>query len=303
MSAPLPLSVQAVGTWATPGAYESARDLNSGHHPCASSSFAHVSLISYKYTAVDISIHLCPEASLWFGALLLPWGLAGTGAWFCLHPWSTLLPPPLFFSSTATKHHHLTASKSDITYASFRLASPTTFPSLPLVALCYQLVTQIPHGTSHLCQDSAVYAPLALITPLPSLLLFLLFLPQPPHILLLCTALPNRQFTFFLSWKKANLFTPGKPILLMLLDIPGAYTLNSTTLKEHDEEGKLERKPQMDTSNSFLCLTYAKKYPAHHSLGFYTHKVILIYSPQCFSLILYSFIIFFFWTWSKYSPL
>jgi hypothetical protein len=66
----------------------------------------------------------------------------------------------------------------------------------------------------------------------------------------------------------------------MLLEIPGAYTLNST-LKEHDEEGKLESKPQMDTSNSFLCLTYAKKYPAHHSLVFFIQQS----NPNLFSTV------------------
>lgn len=66
---------------------------------------------------------------------------------------------------------HLNASKSDFTYASLRTwlcPGHSTFPSLPLVALHYQLVTQNPPGTCLLCQDTAVCAPLVLHRPLPT---------------------------------------------------------------------------------------------------------------------------------------
>lgn len=246
---------------------------------------------------MDISVHLCLES------------VSGLALWSCHGFWLALelvsvciqgqpaLPFLLIYPHQVLSSH-LAASKSDFTYASLRTwlcPGHSTFPSLPLVALHYQLVTQNPPGTCLLCQDTAVCVctpcPPLPPSPLRSILLFLLVLPQPPHILLLCTALRYGHFTVSLSWKKSNLFSSGKPILPMPLNIPGAQALNSS-LKEHEEEVKLQSKPQMDTSNSFHRALRMLKNTPHITHWLFIHTKLLIYSPQWFSLMLYPFVIF-----------
>lgn len=65
----------------------------------------------------------------------------------------------------------------------------------------------------------------------------------------------------------------------MLLNIPGAQALNSS-LKEHEEEGKLQSKPQMDTSNSFHRALRMLKNTPHITRWLFIHTKLLIYSPQ-----------------------
>lgn len=95
---------------------------------------------------------------------------------------------------------HLDASKSDFTYASLRTwvcPGHSTFQPTPDGTSLPVSYTKSPWHLSSLPRHCCVYTlcPSSPPSLLHSILLFLLFLPQPPHILLLCTALRYRHFT------------------------------------------------------------------------------------------------------------